>query len=156
MWRRVQEYSSFYEALRCRKVVGLAGVERVPPTFFLAPCPVTLQSATYLTASCPVTLQSATYLTTPCPVTLQSATYLTAPCPVTLQSATYLTAPLPSSPYREHTKNTRVTETFCFQSCMKKQTNVQECMHMVKWGVQLVASELPRAPGYNKGCSTRR
>ena len=142
MWRRVQEYSSFYEALRCRKVVGLAGVERVPPTFFLAPCPVTLQSATYLTASCPVTLQS--------------ATYLTAPCPVTLQSATYLTAPLPSSPYREHTKNTRVTETFCFQSCMKKQTNVQECMHMVKWGVQLVASELPRAPGYNKGCSTRR
>ena len=61
------------------------------------------------------------------------------------QSATYLTAPLPSSPYREHTKNTRVTETFCFQD----QTNVQECMHMVKWGVQLVAREPPRAPGYN-------
>jgi len=26
------------------------------------------------------------------------------------KSATYLTAPLPSSPYREHTKNTRVTQ----------------------------------------------
>jgi len=35
------------------------------------------------------------------------------------QSAIYLTAPLPSSPYREHTKNTRVTETLCFQYCKK-------------------------------------
>ena len=25
---------------------------------------------------------------------------------------------------------------------------MQECRQMVKWGVQLVASELPRAPGY--------
>jgi len=31
------------------------------------------------------------------------------------------------------------------------QTNVQECMHMVKWGVQLVTSEPPRAPGYYTG-----
>ena len=28
------------------------------------------------------------------------------------------------------------------------ETNVQECLHMVKWGVQRVASEPPQAPGY--------
>jgi len=30
--------------------------------------------------------------------------------PCYIKSATYLTAPLPSSPYRQHTKNTRVTK----------------------------------------------
>ena len=35
------------------------------------------------------------------------------------KSATYLTAPLSSSPYREHTKNTRVTKTLCSQYCTK-------------------------------------
>jgi len=28
------------------------------------------------------------------------------------------------------------------------ETNVQECLHMAKWGVQRVASESPHAPGY--------
>ena len=60
----------------------------------------------------------------------QSATYLTAPCPVTLQSATYLTAPLPSSPYREHTENTRVIETLCFQYCKKTK---QMCRNACTW-----------------------
>ena len=33
------------------------------------------------------------------------------------------------------------------------QTYVQECRQLVKWGVQLVASEPPRAPGYYRWCN---
>jgi len=46
------------------------------------------------------------------------------------ESATYLTAPLPLSPYREHTKNTRVSETFCFQYCKKTK---QTCRNACTW-----------------------
>jgi len=47
-----------------------------------------------------------------------------------IKSATYLTAPLPSSPYRQHTKITRVTETFCFQYCKKTK---QTCRNACTW-----------------------
>jgi len=44
------------------------------------------------------------------------------------KSATYFTAPLPSSPFRQHTKNNRVTKTLCYQYCTKtKQTRRNAC-----------------------------
>ena len=43
--------------------------------------------------------------------------FLRGSLPSSTQSATYLTAPLPSSPYREYTRTTRVTETFCSHRC---------------------------------------
>ena len=35
-----------------------------------------------------------------------------------------------------------------FPILWEDETNVQECLHIVKWGVQRVASEPPQAPGY--------
>jgi len=64
------------------------------------------------------------------------------------KSATYLTAP-PAvvSLQRAHKKYWGYKNPL-FAILYEDQTNVQECLHMVKWGVQLVASEPPRAPGY--------
>ena len=35
-----------------------------------------------------------------------------------------------------------------FPILWEDETNVQECLHMVKWGVQRVVSEPPQAPGH--------
>jgi len=88
------------EALRCYKVVGLAGVERIPIS--QAPCLVTLNLLQYLTAPPPAV--------------------------VSLQTA-----------YKKHSgyKNP------LFPILWEDKTNVQECLHMVKLGVQRVASEPP-------------
>jgi hypothetical protein len=68
-----------------------------------------------------------------------------APCPVILKSTISYPTLLLSSPYRRHTKNT------LFPILWEDETNVQECLHMVKWEVQQVASEPPQAPGYYMG-----
>ena len=65
-----------------------------------------------------------------------------APCPVILKSTISYPTLLSLSPYRRHTKNT------LFPILWEDETNVQECLHMVKWGVQRVASKPPQAPGY--------
>ena len=65
-----------------------------------------------------------------------------APCPVILKSTISYPTFLSSSPYRRHKKNTP------FPILWEDETNVQECQHMVKWGVQRVASEPPQAPRY--------
>jgi len=41
---------------------------------------------------------------------LKESPRFTSSLPSYIKSATYLTAPLPASPYREHTKNTQVTQ----------------------------------------------
>jgi len=64
------------------------------------------------------------------------------PCPVILKSTISYPTFLSSSPCRRHTKNT------LFPILWEDETNVQKCMHMVKWGVQRVVSEPPQAPGY--------
>jgi len=61
LWRRGQENSNFYEALRCHEVVGLAGVERIPPVSG-APNLVILNSATVLH---PTLLPSSPYSAAP-------------------------------------------------------------------------------------------
>jgi len=65
-----------------------------------------------------------------------------APCPVILKSTISYPTFLSSSPYRRHKKNTP------FPILWEDETNVQECQHMVKWGVQRVASEPPQVPRY--------
>jgi len=45
-----------------------------------------------------------------------------------IQSAPYLTSPLPSSPYRQHTRTTHVTETFHSHRCKHtKPTSIKAC-----------------------------
>jgi len=78
---------------------------------------------------------------------VESVARFTGSLPSYTKSATYLTAPLPSSLYREHTKILGLHKPL-FSILYDDQTNVQECMQMVKWGVKLVASEPKRAPGY--------
>jgi hypothetical protein len=45
-------------------------------------------------------------------------------------------------------KKHKVYKTPLFLILWEDETNMQECLHMVKWGVRQVASEPPWAPGY--------
>jgi len=72
-----------------------------------------------------------------------------APNQVKLISATVSHSTLlSSSPCRQHTRNTTFTKNHLFTILWEDEPNVQECLRMVKWGLQRVVSEPPRAPGY--------
>ena len=72
--------------------------------------------------------------------------YLSGSKPSYTKSATYFTAtPAVISLQRAHKKNTRLQKPSV--SNIVGRRDVQECLHMVKWVVQRVTSEPPRAPG---------
>ena len=75
------------------------------------------------------------------------------PClsPNYTKSATNLTAPPAVVSLQTAHKKYSGYKNPLFPILYEDQTNVQECLHMVKWGVQLVASEPPGAPGYYSG-----
>ena len=59
LWRRVQVTASFYEALRCYEVVGLADVERIPRLLCSKPSYTKLCYSTTPHTPVAVSLQSA-------------------------------------------------------------------------------------------------
>jgi len=73
--------------------------------------------------------------------------FLAGSLPSYTKSATYLTAP-PAfvSLQREHKKHSGYKKPL-FPILWEDKTDVEECLHMVRLGVQHVASEPPRAPG---------
>ena len=71
-----------------------------------------------------------------------------APSPDILKSATiYYRTPCRHL-LTDSTQKTLGLQTHSVPNIVGDETNVKECLHMIKWGVQRVASEPPRAPGY--------
>jgi len=80
----------------------------------------------------------------------KGSTRLSGSLPSYTKFATYLTAPRAVvSLQRPHKKYSGYKNPL-LPILYEDQTNVQECMHIFKWVVQLMASEPPRAPGYYK------
>ena len=94
--------------------------------------------------------------TRPFAVTKQSAWLVSkespvsqAPCLVILNPLQHLTAPPAVVTLQTAYKKNSGYKNPLFPILWEDKTNVQECLHMVKWGVQRVTSEPPQAPGYN-------